>query len=99
MGQGDARVTLDFERPIVELENRIAELRQLGGATLESEIRRLERKARQLQREVFAELTPWQKVLLSRHPLRPYTLDYVAHLLSEFVELHGDRLFGDDEAV
>src|SRR5512144_1963947 len=96
---GDARATLDFERPIIELENRIAELRQLGGAALDAEIRRLERKARQLQREVFAELTPWQKVQLSRHPLRPYTLDYVAGLVQDFVELHGDRLFADDAAV
>ena len=73
----DTRQALDFERPIVELENKIAELKQLGGPQLELEIRRLERKARQLQREVFAELSAWQKVQLSRHPLRPYTLDYV----------------------
>jgi acetyl-CoA carboxylase carboxyl transferase subunit alpha len=99
----DARQALEFERPIVELENKIAELKQLGGASLDFEIRRLERKARQLQREVFSDLSPWQKVLLSRHPLRPFTLDYVGRLLDGgaggFIELHGDRAFRDDEAI
>jgi acetyl-CoA carboxylase carboxyl transferase subunit alpha len=95
----DTRQALDFERPIVELENKIAELKQLGGTQLDIEIRRLERKARQLQREVFSELSAWQKVLLSRHPLRPFTLDYVSRLVQEFVELHGDRAFRDDESI
>ena len=95
----DTRQTLEFEKPIVELENRIEELRQLGGAALDVEIRRLERRARQLQREVFSELSPWQKVLLSRHPLRPFTLDYVARIVDGFIELHGDRAFRDDAAI
>src|SRR4051812_996888 len=95
----DTRQTLDFERPIVELENKIEELKQLGGPQLDLEIRRLERKARQLQTEVFSELSAWQKVLLSRHPLRPFTLDYVARLVEGFVELHGDRAFRDDESI
>jgi acetyl-CoA carboxylase carboxyl transferase subunit alpha len=95
----DTRQALEFEKPIVELENKIEELKQLGGATLDLEIRRLERKARQLQREVFSDLSPWQKVLLSRHPLRPFTLDYVGRLIEDFVELHGDRAFRDDEAI
>jgi acetyl-CoA carboxylase carboxyl transferase subunit alpha len=95
----DTRQTLDFERPIVELENKIEQLKQLGGAQLDLEIRRLERKARQLQREVFSELSAWQKVLLSRHPLRPFTLDYVTRLIDGFVELHGDRAFRDDESI
>jgi acetyl-CoA carboxylase carboxyl transferase subunit alpha len=95
----DTRQALDFERPIVELENKIAELKQLGGTQLDIEIRRLERKARQLQREVFSELSAWQKVLLSRHPLRPFTLDYVSRLIEEFIELHGDRAFRDDESI
>jgi acetyl-CoA carboxylase carboxyl transferase subunit alpha len=95
----DTRQALDFERPLVELENRIAELRQVGGPSLDLEIRRLERRARQLQREIFSELSPWQKVLLSRHPLRPFTLDYVRFLVEDFVELHGDRAFRDDGAV
>jgi acetyl-CoA carboxylase carboxyl transferase subunit alpha len=95
----DTRQALDFEKPIVELENKIAELKQLGGPQLELEIRRLERKARQLQREVFSELSAWQKVLLSRHPLRPFTLDYVGRIVEDFVELHGDRAFRDDESI
>ncbi|HEX6835303.1 MAG TPA: acetyl-CoA carboxylase carboxyl transferase subunit alpha, partial [Polyangia bacterium] len=95
----DTRQALDFERPIVELENKIAELKSLGGPQLEIEIRRLERKARQLQREVFSELSAWQKVLLSRHPLRPFTLDYVGRFIEDFVELHGDRAFRDDESI
>ena len=95
----DSRQALEFERPIVELENKIAELKQLGGPSLEMEIRRLERKARQLQQEVFSELSAWQKVLLSRHPLRPFTLDYVGRLIEGFLELHGDRAFRDDESI
>jgi acetyl-CoA carboxylase carboxyl transferase subunit alpha len=95
----DTRQTLDFERPIVELENKIEQLKQVGGAQLDLEIRRLERKARQLQREVFSELSAWQKVLLSRHPLRPFTLDYVTRLIDGFIELHGDRAFRDDESI
>jgi acetyl-CoA carboxylase carboxyl transferase subunit alpha len=95
----DPRYALEFERPIVELEHKIAELKQLGGPALDGEIRRLERKARQLQEEVFSELTAWQKVLLSRHPLRPFTLDYVGRLVDGFIELHGDRAFRDDEAI
>jgi acetyl-CoA carboxylase carboxyl transferase subunit alpha len=95
----DPRYALEFERPIVELEHKIAELKQLGGPALDGEIRRLERKARQLQEEVFSELTAWQKVLLSRHPLRPFTLDYVGRIVDGFIELHGDRAFRDDEAI
>jgi acetyl-CoA carboxylase carboxyl transferase subunit alpha len=95
----DPRRVLDFERPIVELENKIAELKELGGSSLDVEIRRLERRARQLQSEVFADLTAWQKVLLSRHPLRPFSLDYVKLLIDDFLELHGDRAFRDDEAL
>jgi acetyl-CoA carboxylase carboxyl transferase subunit alpha len=99
MAATDTRQTLDFERPIVELENKIAELRSLGTSSLEAEIRRLERRARQLQKEVFADLSAWQKVQLSRHPLRPYTLDYVGRLFEDFFELHGDRAFRDDESI
>jgi acetyl-CoA carboxylase carboxyl transferase subunit alpha len=95
----DARQALDFERPIVELENKIEELKQLGGPSLDFEIRRLERKARQLQQEVFSELSAWQKVMLSRHPLRPFTLDYIGRLVDGFIEMHGDRAFRDDGAI
>jgi acetyl-CoA carboxylase carboxyl transferase subunit alpha len=93
--------TLDFERPVVELERKIDELvRVSGGAPeLRPQIALLETRARELQQRIFADLTPWQKVQLSRHPARPYTLDYVERLIEGFVELHGDRRFADDPAV
>jgi acetyl-CoA carboxylase carboxyl transferase subunit alpha len=93
--------TLDFERPVVELERKIEELiRVSGGASeLRPQIALLERRARELQQKIFAELSPWQKVQLSRHPTRPYTLDYIERLVPDFVELHGDRRFADDPAV
>jgi acetyl-CoA carboxylase carboxyl transferase subunit alpha len=86
---------------VVELVSRVRELRELAKAdrALEPELRRLEDKAARLARELFSELTPWQKVQLSRHPARPYTLDYVDRLFEDFVELHGDRSFGDDAAI
>jgi acetyl-CoA carboxylase carboxyl transferase subunit alpha len=92
---------LPFEKPVVELVTRVRELRELAKSdrALEPELRRLEEKAGKLARELFAELTPWQKVQLSRHPNRPYMLDYVTRILSDFVELHGDRRFGDDPAI
>src|SRR5215467_3892739 len=95
------RQILDFERPIIELERKIEELRQLsrGSVDFAEEIKRLEKKARKLQEEVFAELAPWQKVQLSRHPARPYTLDYVQLLFEDFVELAGDRAFADDQSI
>jgi acetyl-CoA carboxylase carboxyl transferase subunit alpha len=95
------RVILEFERPIIDLEKKIEELRGLSTNSVDfsTEIRRLEQKARKLQKEVFAELTPQQKVQLSRHPARPYTLDYVKLLADDFVELHGDRGFRDDPAI
>ncbi len=95
----DTRQALEFEKPIIELENKIAELKKLGGPSLQSELRQLERKAQRLQEEVFAELTAWQKVQLSRHPQRPFTSDYIGRLFGEFLELHGDRAFGDDGAI
>jgi acetyl-CoA carboxylase carboxyl transferase subunit alpha len=95
------RMILDFERPIVDLERKISELRGLSTEQVDfsAEIRRLEQKARKLQKEVFAELTAQQKVQLSRHPGRPYMLDYVPLLMDDFVELHGDRSFRDDPAI
>ena len=95
----DTRQALEFEKPIIELENKIEELKQLGKLALATEITKLERKARSLQSEVFAKLTPLQKVQLSRHPQRPFFLDYASRLFSEFLELHGDRAFGDDAAL
>src|SRR5690606_7414211 len=95
------REILDFERPIIDLERKIEELRGLSTDSIDfsAEIRKLEQKARKLQREVFADLSPQQKVQLSRHPARPYTLDYVRLLMDDFVELHGDRSFRDDPAI
>jgi acetyl-CoA carboxylase carboxyl transferase subunit alpha len=92
---------LDFERPVVELERKIDELREFAQSSPElgRELRTLETRVLELQQEIFADLTPWQKVLLSRHPGRPYTLDYLARLVTGFTELHGDRGFGDDPAI
>jgi acetyl-CoA carboxylase carboxyl transferase subunit alpha len=95
------REILDFERPIIDLERKIEELRGLSTAQVDfsAEIQKLRQKARKLQEEVFADLTPTQKVQLSRHPARPFMLDYVRLLTEEFVELHGDRSFRDDPAI
>ena len=92
---------LDFERPVVDLERKIEELVRVsrGAPELRPQIALLETRARELQQKIFAELNPWQKVQLSRHPARPYTLDYVERLIEGFIELHGDRRFGDDPAV
>jgi len=95
------RMILEFERPIIDLEKKISELRGLSTETVDfsNEIRRLESKARKLQKEVFADLTAQQKVQLARHPGRPYLMDYVGLLMDDFVELHGDRSFRDDPAI
>src|SRR5512147_1561681 len=92
---------LEFERPIIDLEKKISELRGLSTDAVDfsSEIRRLEVKAKKLHKEVFAELTAQQKVQLARHPARPYMMDYVGLLMDDFVELHGDRSFRDDPAI
>ena len=92
---------LDFERPVVELERKIDELVRVSGDApeLRPQIRLLEARARELQQEIFADLTAWQKVQLSRHPARPYTLDYIERLFEGFIELHGDRRFADDPAI
>jgi acetyl-CoA carboxylase carboxyl transferase subunit alpha len=93
---------LDFERPIVELEGKIRELKQLlagGNADIARELELLEQKASELQRERYAKLTPWEQLQLAKHPDRPYTLDYVGEITSDFVELKGDRAFADDPAI
>lgn len=95
-------LVLDFERPIVELLRRIDGLRAVQseqGGDLSASIAELERQAERLQRQIFAALTPWQRALLSRHPARPYTLDYVKAWLTDWVELHGDRAGHDDQAI
>ncbi len=93
---------LNFEQPIAELQAKIDELRNVGSdnaLNLEEEIQRLQSKMRQKLASIFKDLTPWQISQLSRHPLRPYTLDYVDFLFAEFHELHGDRAFADDHAI
>ncbi|MDD5119697.1 MAG: acetyl-CoA carboxylase carboxyltransferase subunit alpha [Candidatus Omnitrophica bacterium] len=93
---------LDFEKPIVELEKKIQELKSFmteKKIDLSGEIKKLEDKLGNLKKDTYANLSAWQKVQLARHPLRPYTLDYISLIMSDFVELHGDRLFGDDLAM
>lgn len=93
---------LDFERPIVELEGKIRELKLLlagGNADMAVEIERLEAKASELQREHYAQLSPWEQLQLAKHPDRPYTLDYIGEITTDFVELKGDRSFRDDPAI
>jgi acetyl-CoA carboxylase carboxyl transferase subunit alpha len=93
---------LDFERPIAELEGKIEELRHLSadsGLNIAEEVGRLEAQANRLLRQSYARLTPWQKVLVARHPDRPHSLAYIAALITDFVPLAGDRAFGEDAAV
>ncbi len=91
---------LEFERPLLELENRIAELRAAEDPqAARDEIGRLEERLRRLQQKVYGGLSPWQRAQLARHPKRPHTLDFFRLLLDDFVELHGDRVFGDDKAI
>jgi acetyl-CoA carboxylase carboxyl transferase subunit alpha len=93
---------LDFEKPIAELEARIAELRDTASAAepnIEAEIARLEERAQRLLRDTYARLTPWQKTQVARHPERPHFSDYVAGLIEDFVPLAGDRNFADDPAI
>jgi acetyl-CoA carboxylase carboxyl transferase subunit alpha len=89
-----------FEEPILRLRQRIEELSALpDDAAHRKEIERLREKVERVSREIYASLTPWQKTLVARHPARPYTLDYIQALLTDFVELHGDRKFADDAAI
>lgn len=93
---------LEFEKPIIELEKKIREMKEFssgGGVELNSEIISLERKLEKLQSEIFSKLSRWQRVQLARHPKRPYTMDYIQLIFSDFLEIHGDRGFADDKAV
>ena len=93
---------LDFEKPIAELEARIAELRDTASAgelNIEAEIARLEERSERMLRDTYAKLTPWQKTQVARHPERPHFKDYVAALVEDFVPLSGDRHFGEDQAI
>ena len=96
------RDILEFERPVVELETKISELRELAstkGMDVTRELESLEKQADRLLSEVYSNLSAWQRVQLARHPRRPYTLDYLRLVCAEFTELHGDRQFGDDRAI
>ena len=95
----DLEKALDFERPMLELEGRIDDLRRSGRPATDGEVGRLEERLQRLQRKTFGKLTAWQRVQLARHPRRPYTLDLIPLLTEDFIELHGDRLFGDDHAI
>lgn len=93
---------LDFEQPIAELEAKIEELQHVTSDSrinLKEEVARLQTKSRQLTTSIFASLTPWQVTQIARHPRRPYTLDYLSMICTDFTELHGDRMFGDDLAI
>lgn len=93
---------LDFERPIVELEKKIEELKMLADSEhleVKDEIQRLEKKANHLRKNIYSRLNRWQRVRLARHPDRPYLLDYIKYFITDFIELHGDRLFADDPSI
>ena len=94
------KVVLDFEKPIYDLEQKIEEIRKLSGdVDVSDEIKTLEKKVNQLRENVFSNLSRWQRVQLARHPERPYTMDYIQHMMTDFIELHGDRTYGDDKAI
>ena len=96
------KIWLDFERPIVEMEERIQTLQDsasVRGVDVNQEVEQLRRKADKLGREIFAKLEPWQRVQLARHPRRPTTNDFIQFIFSDFLELHGDRMFRDDAAI
>ncbi len=97
------RTYLDFEKPVAELEAKVEELRALGASgdsvAIGDEIGRLEARAAEALKELYTDLTPWQKTQVARHPQRPHALDYIARLITDFVPLAGDRKFGEDEAI
>jgi len=93
---------LDFEQPIAELEAKIRELQLITDGmdlNINDEIHKLQLKSRNLTEKIFSDLTPWEIVKIARHPLRPYTSDYIPRIFTDFHELHGDRRFGDDRAI
>ena len=96
------RTFLDFEQPIAELENKIEELRYVqneSAVDISEEIDQLDKKSLQLTKDIYSDLSPWQITKIARHPERPYTLDYVRDCFTDFVELHGDRHFADDQSI
>jgi acetyl-CoA carboxylase carboxyl transferase subunit alpha len=93
---------LEFEQPLADLETKIEELRYVqseSAVDISEEIERLDKKSLQLAKDIYANLTPWQVTQIARHPQRPYTLDYVAEIFTDFQELHGDRAFADDASI
>lgn len=95
---------LDFEKPIIELQNKLEELRRHPekhslGISFEEEVSLIEKKIEETRRQIFSKLSPWERVKIARHPKRPFTLDYISAAFSGFSELHGDRLFADDRAI
>ncbi|HJV44962.1 MAG TPA: acetyl-CoA carboxylase carboxyl transferase subunit alpha [Bacillota bacterium] len=93
---------LQFEKPLIELRTKIAELRKFTEEKeidLTEEIEHLEEKATTLQKQIYGNLTPWQRVQIARHPERPTTLDFIKHIFTDFIEFHGDRVYGDDPAI
>lgn len=98
----DDQYLLDFEQPLVELEEKLTEMRELNEETqddLSHEINALEERVETLRTSIYQNLSRWQRVQIARHPKRPYTLDYIDALTNDFVELHGDRKFGDDRSI
>src|SRR5215208_7809041 len=93
---------LDFEKPIIELQRKLDELKkhpETPGISFDEEVTQIERKIAETRRHVYSNLTPWQRVQLARHPKRPFTLDYFGSTFSNFAEIHGDRLYAEDRAV
>lgn len=103
MAKPSSQYLLDFERPLFELEQKLDEMRAFDAQDLNidlsAEIAALESRVEELRTSIYRNLTRWQRVQIARHPLRPYTLDYIAALTEDFMELHGDRLYGDDPAI
>src|ERR1043166_9566040 len=94
--------TLDFEKPLAEIEQKLADLHRMSEEQkidFSSEIQKMEQTLEETKRSIYSNLSPWQRVQLARHPRRPYTLDFINTLFSDFYELHGDRRFADDRAI
>ena len=95
-------IQLDFEKPILELQRKMKELQDFSdeqNIDVNSEIKNMEQKIFDLKKDIYSNLTPWQKVQVARHPDRPYTLDYINEITTNFIELHGDRIHKDDRAI
>lgn len=96
------RYYLEFEKPLEELETKIDELKRISDGKdidISDDIKKLEKKVKDMRSEIFSSLTPWQKTLIARHPDRPYTLDYIKMIATDFIEIHGDRKYADDPAI